>query len=158
MNKELQKIFNSDQKDRKNPLIRNDRILLTKNDRVRKKTVENIIHKGELSSAKDYYLVAMIFHHGYSIKDSNEAVKYSKISYELGYKKALSFYATCLDRLLIKTGKKQKFGTQYRKKDAKSKWKLLPVDPLTTDEKRKKYNISTLKKLLDNIEKLNSKK
>ena len=59
--------------------------------------------------------------------------------------------------LLIKRGKRQKFGTQYRKKDPQSKWKILPVDSRTTDEERKIYNIAPLKELMKNIEKLNNK-
>ena len=156
MNKELLKIFNEDQKDRSNPVMRNDASLFIKNDRARKKIVQDMVRLNKLISAKDYYLAAMIFHHGSSIQDSVKAVKLSRASYELGYKKALSFYATCLDRLLIKRGKKQKFGTQYRKKDSKSKWKLLPVDSLTTDEERKKYDVVSLKELIDRIEKLNA--
>jgi len=130
-------------------------MLFIKNDQNRKKVVQDLINMNKLTSAKDYYLAAMIFHHGSSIQDSVKAVKLSKISYELGYKKSLLFYATCLDRLLIKRGKKQKFGTQYRKKDSKSKWKLLPLDPQTTDEERKKYGIAPLNELRDHIEKLN---
>lgn len=156
MNKELQKIFRNDQKDRRNPTICNDAKLLTKNDKARRKAVQELILSNKLSSAKDYYLAAMIFHHSPSIQDSMKAVKLSITSHELGYKKALSFYAICLDRLLLKKGKKQKFGTQYHKKDSKSKWKLLPVDPKTTDEERKKYNIASLKELVSAMEKLNN--
>ena len=157
MNKKLQKIFNDDQKDRHDPMIRNNGTLLTKNDKARKKIVQSIISKNKALSAKDYYLAAMIFHHGSGVHDSVKAVKLSETSYKLGYKKALSFYAICLDRLLTKQGKKQKFGTQYRKKDARSKWKLLPVDSRTTDEERKIYNMAPLKELMRNIEKLNGK-
>ena len=156
MNKELQKIFNDDQKDRHDPAIRNDATLLTRNDKIRKKMLQNILREDKSLSAKDYYLATMIFHHGSSIQDSIKAVKLSETSYKLGYKKALSLYATCLDRLLLKRGKEQKFGTQYQRKDTKSKWKLLPVDSQTTDEERKKYNIAPLKELLTNVEKLNN--
>ncbi len=157
MNKELKKIFDYDQKDRFNLIIRNNSKLLTENDAERRKMVDELIHKKEFLSAKDYFFVAMIFHHGPSIKDSMKAVKFSETSHELGYKKALPFYATCLDRLLIKKGKKQKFGTQYRRKDDQSEWRLLPVDSNTTDDERKKYKIAPFKKLIRNVEKLNNK-
>ena len=157
MNKPLKKIFNNDQKDRHDQIVCNDASLLSKYDRERKKLVCDLISKKMLVSAHDYYHAAMIFHHGPSIQDSTKAVKLSKISYKLGYKKALSFYATCLDRLLLKKGKKQKFGTQYIKKNPKSMWKLLPVDPKTSDAERKKFNIAPLKELEDHISKLNCK-
>jgi len=155
MNKELLKIFNNDQKDRRDPVVRANPALLSKNDRVRKKMVQEYIDANKLITAKDYYLAAMIFHHGPSIQDSVKAVKLSKTSYELGHKKSLLLCATCLDRLLMKKGKKQKFGTQYRKNNAKSKWKLLPVDSRTTDEERKKWGIAPLSKLIANVNKLN---
>jgi hypothetical protein len=155
MNKKLLGIFNDDQKDRHNPMIRNNASLLTKNDRERRRVVQGLISIGKLVSAEDYYHAAMIFQHGGSILDSVKAVRFSKISHELGYKKALAFYATCLDRLLLKRGKKQKFGTQSWKKDARSTWVLSPVDSRTTDKERKQYDIAPLKELEDRIEKLN---
>ena len=54
--------------------------------------------KNKLVSAKDYYLAAMIFHHGSGIHDSIKAVNLSEKSHKLGYKKALAFYATCFDQ------------------------------------------------------------
>ena len=154
-NKELLRIFDSDQKDRHDPTIRNDATLLTKNDKERRKIVQGLIRTGKLVSAEDYYHAAMIFQHGGSILDSVKAVRFSKISHELGHEKALAFYATCLDRLLLKRGKKQKFGTQSWKKDAGSAWALSPVDPQTTDTERKQYGIAPLRKLEDRIKKLN---
>jgi hypothetical protein len=136
-------------------MVRNDASLLTKNDRERRRIVQDLIRTNKLVSAEDYYHAAMIFQHGGSILDSVKAVRFSKISHALGYKKALKFYATCLDRLLLKRGQKQKFGTQSWKKDAKSKWKLSPIDSRTTDEERKRYDIAPLKELEDRIEKLN---
>ncbi|MEI6304638.1 MAG: hypothetical protein WCP09_01310 [Candidatus Taylorbacteria bacterium] len=155
MNKPLKKIFNSDQKDRHDKIVCNDASLLSKCDRERKKLVCDLISKKMLVSADDYYHAAMIFHHGSSIQDSTKAVRLSKISYKLGYKKALSLYAMCLDRLLLKKSGKQKFGTQYKKKNSKSMWRLLPVDPRTSDAERKKYNIGTLKELEKHVERLN---
>ncbi len=155
MNKKLLRIFNDDQKDRRNPMIRNDASLLTKNDRERRRVVQGLIRTGKLVSAKDYYHAAMIVQHGGSILDSVKAVRFSKISHELGYKKALAFYATCLDRLLLKRGKKQKFGTQSWKKDASSKWVLSPIDSRTTDKERQQFDIAPLKELEDRIKKRN---
>ena len=60
MNKELQKIFDDDQKDRHDPVIRNDATLLTKNDKARKKMLQNILREDKSLSAKDYYLATMI--------------------------------------------------------------------------------------------------
>ncbi len=151
-------IFNKDQKDREDSLICNDGKLLTKNDVARKKIVREFIRKNDLSSAEDYFMAGMIFHHGRSIRDSTTAVRLLKKSHEMEFPKALALYAMCLDRLLIKQGHKQKFGTQYRRKHSKSEWIILPIDSSTTDTERKKYNILPLKKLIANVKKLNSKK
>lgn len=157
MNTKLQKIFNEDQKDRRNPIILNSRSLFKPRDKVRKNLVRGLLLRKEIDSAKDYYMAAMIFHHGATIQDSKKAVALAKKSDDLGYKKALAFYATCLDRLLIRQGKNQKFGTQYFKKNSKSLWRLLPVDPKTSDQERKKYGLPTLDEMEKRIKELNKK-
>jgi hypothetical protein len=158
VNTSIQTIFNDDQKDRRNPIILNNRSLFKPHDKVRKDLVRSLLQRNEIDSAKDYYMAAMIFHHGTTIQDSKKAVALAKKSTELGYKKALAFYATCLDRLLVRQGKKQKFGTQYFKKNSKSPWKLLLVDPKVTDKERKKYGLPTLNEMKKRIKELNKKR
>ena len=139
MNKKLEKIFINDQEDRKNRTILENGVLLTKRDRDRKKRVNYLISRKQLNSPKDFFMAAMIFHHNRSIEDSRKAVMLSKKSADMGYQKALSLYAVSMDRLLIRQGKKQRFATQYFKKNDASSWKLLPFDKKMSDKERKKY-------------------
>jgi hypothetical protein len=157
MNTNLLKIFKEDQKDRRDPLIISNVKLFITRDKIRKAFVERLVKNNEINTPKDYYMAAMIFHHGSTINDSKRAVRLAKLSADSGYRKGLSFYATCIDRLLIRQGKKQKFGTQFRKKNTKSLWRLLPFDKKTTDEERFKYGLLSLTKMKDNVEKLNKK-
>lgn len=157
MNTKLQKFFNEDQKDRRNPVVLSNARLLKLRDKVRKDLACGLLRRNEINSPKDYYMAAMIFHHGTTIQDSKKAVALAKKSADLGYKKALAFYATCLDRLLVRQGKKQKFGTQYFKKNSKSLWKLLPVDPKISDKEREKYGLPTLNEMKKRINELNKK-
>jgi len=155
MNNHIHQLFKADQSDRKDPEIRMNSRLLSKNDKDRKKSLINILKENENLTGRDYYFSAFIFHHGPTIKDSITAMEFSEKSFKLGYKKALKFYALCLDRLLTKQGKKQKFGTQYWKKNPKSKWQLMPYDKKTTDEERKRYNVASLDELVKHVEQLN---
>lgn len=157
MNKKLQTIFKQDQKDRHDIAILTDKKLFIKRDKERKILVAEMIKNKKLKSGLDFYMAAMIFHHGPTIQDSKKAINLIKKSVDLGYKKALSFYATALDRLLVRQGKEQKFGTQYQKKSDKELWKILPYDLKTSDEERFKYNLPSLSEMKNNIDKLNSK-
>ncbi|MFA6295124.1 MAG: hypothetical protein WC666_01730 [Candidatus Paceibacterota bacterium] len=157
MNNHIHQLFKADQSDRKNNEIGMNSVLLSRNDKDRKKSLINILKENKGLTGRDYYFAAFIFHHGPTIGDSITATKLSEKSFKLGYKKALKFYALCLDRLLIKQGKKQKFGTQYWKKNPKSKWQLMPYDKKTTDEERKKYNVAPFYELVKHVEQLNEK-
>jgi len=72
---------------------------------------------------------------------------------KLGFEKAKWLYAAAQDRLLIKQGKKQKYGTQYKRKDGI--WFLYPVNKSINDRERKKYNVPTLKESFSKLEGLN---
>lgn len=155
MNKKIQTIFKQDQKDRHDKAILADKKLFIKRDKERKFLVVEMIKSKQLNSGLDFYMAAMIFHHGPTIQDSKKAISLIKTSVDLGYKKALRFYATAIDRLLIRQGKKQKFGTQYYKKNDNEPWKISPYDLKTTDEERFQYNLLSLAEMKNNIDRLN---
>jgi hypothetical protein len=155
MNTKLQKIFNEDQKDRLNLGIINNPTLFNRRDNLRKSLVMGLLKNEKEFTAKDFYMAAMIFHHGSRIIDSKKAINLAEKSIEMGYEKAKVLYATGVDRLLLRQGKRQKFGTQYNKKDNESPWVMLPIDPKTSDKERAKYNLPTLQVLKKRIIVLN---
>lgn len=155
MNKELEKIFKEDQHDRL--YFNTTPSVISRRDRERRKKVKQFLGDGKVTTGKDYYNASMIFHHSSSIAHIKKANTLAKKSAELGYKKAKWLYAGTLDRLFIKQGKKQKFGTQYFKKSSLGKWYLYPVDLKTTNEERVSYNVLSLKEIKKMIEKMNQK-
>lgn len=145
MNKELQRIYNADQKDRKNPFIRNDFVLLKKRDLLRKTILDKLSRSSQIRTAMDYYYAAFLYHHNLSLESSKKAIRFAKKSIKLGNKKAHYLYALTVDRLLIKEGKRQKFGTQYR--IINNVRKLYPIDSKTTDAERSMYDVPPLKQI-----------
>jgi hypothetical protein len=150
-------LLSEDQADRKDHSISGNAGLLTERDTLRRQAVRELIQSNELTTADDFYYASMIFHHGNSIEDSERAMELSKKAIDLGHEKAKRMYALCIDRYLIKQGKLQKFGTQYHKRDANSMWEMIPLDPNTTDEERRKYDVESLEQLKEHINKLNNK-
>jgi len=157
MNKNLKEIFKKDQKDRFNPLFNKMPEFFIKRDAARKNKIKEMFKKGILKTGRDYYIAAMIFHHGLNISDAKKAVDFSQRSFNLGYGKARWLYAAAIDRLLMKKKKKQKFGTQFFKKTSKSKWILYPIDPKTTDAERVQFNVPSLEEMKRMVKKLNRK-
>lgn len=100
-------------------------------------------------------MVAMIFHHGTTLADYKKAIALAKKGMALGNKRAKWLYAAAIDRLLIKQGKKQKYGTQYQIKNGK--WILYPVDPKVTDRERAQYGVIPLKEARTNVKAWNKK-
>jgi hypothetical protein len=57
------------------------------------------------------------------------------------------------DRLLVRQGQLQKWGTQFGKKDGK--WVLEDVDPAVTDEQRAEWDVPPLAEARERAEKMN---
>lgn len=155
MNKELEKNFKADQKDRTSGLFNDNPELSIKRDAFRRKQVLEILKKDSAKTGEDYYFASMIFHHGPKIAHAKKAISLARHSFELGYDKARWLYAAAIDRLLVKQNKKQKFGTQFYKKNPTDKWILNPIDNKITDEERAKFNVPTLNETRKMIDKMN---
>lgn len=145
MNKELQRIYKADQKDRENSFLRNDFAVLKKRDLLRKTILDKLSRSSQIRTATDYYYAAFLYHHNLSLESSKKAICFAKKSIELGNKKARYLYALAMDRLLIKEGKRQKFGTQYKVIDGVKK--LYPIDSKTTDAERSMYDVPPLEEI-----------
>jgi len=159
ISKQLQDLFTADQKDRSDGALWEDanfRNEVSKRDKVRKEEVSKYIKNDQLQTAEDYYFSAMIFQHGDSVADFKQAHQLAKTSMNMGYESAKWLYAASLDRLLLHQGRKQRYGTQYRKEN-NGKWFLPPVDEIISDDERKKYNVLILSDMTKKIKKLNKK-
>jgi hypothetical protein len=150
----VESLFISDQKDRKN--IRFDKksmLALRARDEKRRRELGIIMRKKHKFTAEDFYMIAMLYQHGSNISDYKKAVSFARRSMKIGFEKAKWLFAAATDRLLMNQGKKQRFGTQYLKKDGK--WTFHPVNPKTTDKERAKYNVPALQKAIALLRKLN---
>ena len=88
------------------------------------------------------HYVAYLLQHGSTQTDYKLAHKYAKKAVEMGSNVTKWLYAATLDRWLVSQGKKQKFGTQFKK--VNGKWILLPLDGSISDEKRKEFGVPPL--------------
>jgi len=157
--KKIYKLFMEDQKDHSAAMIETyktkaDWDELTKRDKSRQDVALKILEENKSLTGEDYFRAAMLFQHGARVVDSKKAISLSKKGVLMGSDDAKWLYAAATDRLLVRQGKKQKFGTQYRKME-KGKWFLLPVDPKTTDKERAEYNVVPLKQAKAKAEKWN---
>ncbi|OGZ20061.1 MAG: hypothetical protein A2494_02300 [Candidatus Lloydbacteria bacterium RIFOXYC12_FULL_46_25] len=153
--KTLAQLYEEDQADRRDPALLQDFDLITKRDGVRRKLAGAIVAKRKQLSSEEYYSLGMLYQHGPAISHSRLAIRYAKRACAMGNEKAKWLYAGATDRLLSKQGKPQRYGTQFIKKDAKSKWKLHPVDPAITDEERAKWNVPPLAEAKARVKQMN---
>lgn len=158
MNKRLEQIYKEDQQDRVNPVFFKTPIIFRKRDEKRRWLVEKMIKENKIKTGRDFYIAAMIFHHGHKIIHAKKAIKLAQKSTLKRYGKARWLFAAATDRLLTKQEKKQKYGTQFFKKSARSKVILLPVDKNTTDKERAYFNVPPLAEIKKSLIKLNRKK
>ena len=156
--KTLLGLYEEDQADRRDMAFLQDFGLMAKRDVARLKLAEAIVAKRKQFSDEEYYLLAMLYQHGPTISHSRLAVRYARHACEMRYEKAKWLYAAAMDRLLSKQGKPQLYGTQFIKKNTKSKWKLHLVDPTITDEERAKWNVPPIAEAKARVKRMNEEK
>jgi hypothetical protein len=157
MKTNISKIYKEDQQDRRAANPKNFKEI-AKRDALRRGEVLGLLKNGEIVTGKEFYLASIIFQHGDKPSDYRKAIKLAREATERGYKKGRYLEALATDRLLVTSGKKQKFGTQFFQKNSRSKYVLFPVDPKTTDEDRGKYGLPPLAKLISEVNLLNKDK
>lgn len=146
MNEEIKRLYEEDQRNRMGIDGEDTEQLgrIGEEDRKRRERVKILLDGGEIVEAADYYHAAMIFQHGDKPDDYQQANELAKRAMEKGEERAKWLYAASLDRWLLSTGKPQKFGTQFKRRE-NGEWELAePVDPTVTDEERARYNVSPL--------------
>ena len=153
--KPLSQLYEADQTDRRNPELFQDFDLIAKRDAARRKLAKVIIAKRKQLSGAEYYILGMLYHHGPAITHSRLAIRYAKRACGMGNEKAKWLYAAAVDRLLSKQEESQRYGTQFIKKDAKSKWKLHPIDPSVTDEERARLNVPPIADAKAKVKRMN---
>jgi hypothetical protein len=146
-NAELTRIYEADQADRDGSLSaleKADWTAIGARDQARQERVQRIVAEGGARSADDYFHAAMVFQHGDTEEKIAKAHELSLKAVELDseYSSARWLAAASKDRLLMRQGKPQLYGTQFKK--VGGKWILYEVDPSVTDDERAKWNCPPL--------------
>lgn len=160
-NQKLARLHEEDQSDRSGDISKKDNDQIRKNDSRHRREVDKMISNNDLQTAKDYYRAAMIFQHGSEVSDFKKAASLAQKAIELGSEKAKWLYAAATDRSLVFSGRKQKFGTQFKRPrhddGSLGEWELDPVDKRISDDTRAKYNVPSLGEAQAKIQKMNNK-
>jgi len=156
-NEELREIYKADQADRQSGNI--DWLLVSKRDKQRKERVYELLDSNLVRTAEDYANAAMIFQHGGDTIASGMAVKLMRKAVELDSSRSKWLLAAAIDRDLMRRGKPQIYGTQYRKMSADEPWELYELDSTKIrDEERREYGVETLVEQSEKLRIMNKKK
>jgi hypothetical protein len=121
-------------------------------DWLRRRRLNRLLAAGALSgaAAEDYFHAAMLLHHAPRLRDYWRAHELAQRAAELGYAPARWLVAASYDRWLMRQGKPQKYGTQYKLAHAwwqvwaRGRFRLWEVDPATTDAERAEWGVPPL--------------
>lgn len=160
MLKSLKTLFIEDQKDRTSGV---DYKIIIKNDRKRRELANVFLKVKEKLTMEEVYYAAMFFHHSANKNDIRKARKIAFFNMERGkllkkenkwIEKSKWLFAATTDRLLVREGKPQKYGTQFHQKTADLPRELFDYDKNTTDKERIALFVPTLKQTLRNLKKM----
>ena len=160
MNTELQTLYEQDQADRSvffEQLDHEQVQQVLQRDRARRQRVGELVGSEALQAPEDYFHAAMVFQHGETLEDFWRAHELAGRGAELGHPDCRWLVAAAYDRWLTNQGKPQKYGTQYTSRDDEP-YRLVDVDPTTTDEERAAWNVPPLAEALRQAEELSREK
>jgi hypothetical protein len=116
-NPEMQRLFDSDQRARKNfTEFSKEANTIAAGDVERRTETRKLLLNGTLRSGEDYKRAAFIFQHGATADDYLLAHTLAMVAVAKGDQDALWIASASLDRYLHSTGKRQIFGTQIKEK------------------------------------------
>lgn len=155
-NEELQAIYKADQSDRRGNI---DWEKVARRDSLRRVRVYELLDSGMVITSNDYAAAAMVFQHGGDTLSSGMAVKLMRKAVELDSTRSKWLLAAAIDRDLMRRGKPQIYGTQYRRMGADEPWERYQIDTTqVTDEERQEYGVRTLAQQRERVIMMNKKK
>lgn len=157
----LKKLYQEDIADREHVTSWTDQVQLAQlkaRDKTRRLQTKQFIDDQQLTEAIDYYHAALIFQHGDSVDDFQQAHHLARQSMNLGFQPAKWMFASTYDRWQLSTGKPQVYATQFVLNEM-GKWQLAePIDRTFPDSERQKYGLPPLEKAVEEFEKRNVRK
>lgn len=140
---ELQRLYDEDQAERA-PGKTVDWSAVQLRDEARQERVKGLVAAGLISSGADYYHAAIVMQHSNEVEDILLAHDLYVIAISKGEARAKWLAAASLDRFLVRTGRPQRFGTQFGSNHPSRPPRLAPVDPTIPDQLRRELDVPTL--------------
>lgn len=141
---ELARLAAEDQDDRKPGAGEIDWEGIAPRDRARVARVKEIVAAGGAKLPDDLYHAALVLQHGEEVAEfqmaHDLALRAAEADADLTSARWLA--AAALDRLLVRSGKPQKYGTQMIREDGR--WVVAEVDPAVTDAERALWEVPPL--------------
>ena len=154
-NEELKALYKADQGDRKGEI---DWSKVSERDSLRRVRVYELLDANQVKTSNDYANAAMIFQHGRDTIASTMAVKLMRRAVEMDSTRSKWLLAAAIDRDLMRKGKPQIYGTQYRRMGEDEPWVLYEIDTTAvTDEERLAYSVPTLAQTRERMKQMNKK-
>ncbi len=150
-NSRLVELFEQDQRDRKGfPNTEMSWEEINQRDESRRSEVISALRRGEIRTAQDFYIAAVIFHHGQTPDHYRLATSLAWIagSVEPDNKTYLWLTASTWDRLMVSRGKSQWYGIQPIIDDAGKIVGRYPIDQeAVTDDERARFQVMPLEEI-----------
>ena len=142
-NEELARLMAEDQADRQTTTP--DWAAVAPRDRARLARVKALYAAGAVRTANDYYRAALVLQHGDASEDFLLAHEFCVAAMVLGKndRASASLAAAAEDRFLMKIGRPQRFGTQYRLEPGRG-MRLYEVAGNVSDELRRLMSVPSL--------------
>ena len=159
-NEALRNIVAADQADRSDPpsSFAAHEQEISSRDAERRRSVKEILARGEIRTAEDFFNAALVFQHGPTVEDIRLGYALVTIAASLRPDRPGPKAASCSawDRLLRRSGKPQWYGTQFELSQTTGKFELAPVDETAvTDDDRKACGVPTLEESRRNASQFN---
>ncbi|UPG89190.1 hypothetical protein L2Y96_17585 [Luteibacter aegosomaticola] len=159
-NPDLAKLEAEDQADRASGSGNIDWAVVSQHDAARRDKTLALLRAGVVRSADDYFNAALIFQHGEAVEDTQLAFSLATTAARLDPKNsdARMLTAQAWDRILVKSGKPQWYGTQFSRDKATGKWVINPTDPTAvTEAQREAMGIPTLAQTQAHLDAMNAR-
>ncbi len=155
-NPELRRIHEEDQADRRAGPDGINWAEVAPRDEARRRRVRELLEAGGAKTAADHYHAAMVFQHGDGVDDYRRSHELAKRAAELdpADRRAKWLAAASKDRELMKLGRPQLYGTQFRK--VEGRWELYQVDPSVGDDERRRWHVPPLAQAKRRVDALNA--
>lgn len=158
-NAALAAIQRTDVGDRSNGAVRKDWKLLNAHDEQRRDQVLAILRDGGVRTSADFAAAALVFQHANSADDFRLAYSLATVAAAIdpGNEAAKLLSAQAWDRMLMRSGKPQWYGTQFVRSRETGRWQLYDIDEsAATDEQRAALNVPPLAQAKERANRMNA--